>query len=137
MGKPGFSILLRKFRFIAYESIRVEVWLSESSVGWSQSSMASAIRALLQFVVSVTPTVPALAIFFHFADLLRAEQGWSFGAYTPALPLSFGSLAWILQQGTSVGGAWTWIQGSFTSSSYKKDFKQLGCVSVSINHDLG
>lgn len=46
--KSGLFILLRKFRFTADESVHVEVWVSESSVGWSllqglnsQSSPAS------------------------------------------------------------------------------------------------
>lgn len=34
--KADLVTLLRKFRFTADESVHLEVWVSESSVGWSQ-----------------------------------------------------------------------------------------------------
>lgn len=73
--KAGLFILLRKFRFTADESVHLEVWVSESSVGWSQlqglHSRSSPVR------VSVAPAVSALPILLcpSFVSLICLEQG--------------------------------------------------------------
>lgn len=68
--KAGLFILLRKFRFTD-ESVPVEVWVSESSVGWSQ------LQGLNSWCSPVAPAVSALPVLLcpSFISLICLEQG--------------------------------------------------------------
>lgn len=91
--KTGLFTLLRKFRFTADESVPVEVWVSESSVGWSQlQGLNSRSSRALRLAVSIAPAVSALTgRLCSFVSLICLEHGWHFGTYTPAMVITSAS----------------------------------------------
>lgn len=107
--KAGLFTLLRKFRFTADESVHLEVWVSESSVGWGQLQGLHSWSSPARVSISVAPAVSALPILLCPSFLICLEQGWRFGTYTPAMIItSFSSLFRVIHLDFAAGNFCGW-----------------------------